>query len=79
MKSEVTAAVHTPTYVVLPPGIARGAEFARPHSHARNTRNHYGSLQRTQRGDNARPGDVATAMERAKVAIGLIAPEDAGV
>lgn len=53
-------------YIICPPGAARGAEAQRPciKSKSAAQRHNYGRLWRTQRRDNARPGDVLGAMER---------------
>ena len=52
----------TPKIQLLPPGVARGAETARPKSKGQRQRNQYGRLVRQTRWDNAQPGDVLTKM-----------------
>lgn len=57
---------HMPRITFLPPGNARGSKPDMPRSKARGAMNNYGRLYRTQRPDNARPGDVFTLMDRVR-------------
>lgn len=56
---------HVIVVTICPPAVVHGAEFAHPFTRKPKTlsaHNTYGRLQRTERRDNAKPGDVAKIM-----------------